>query len=99
MGGIQEFGIQDMAATETCYTVGWGMWEDLEGHYHLNPDYSVTAVPTGTSHMKIQRNDDDSFTVWVDNDEEEKYSKVEAPSYAGQENAKWLPVAKVIVGP
>lgn len=44
-----------MSPGDTGYTVPWAMWVDDNRQMWLNPQYPVSAIPAGTSHMRIRR--------------------------------------------
>lgn len=90
----QEPEIKDLKMWQTAYTVPWAMWEDTKRRAWLNPEYTVTKDPEGTSHMAIRR-ELGGYHVWISPDDvEERYSPEITPAYAGS-SGSWIPVRRL----
>jgi len=91
--------LADMKVGDTDYTTPWGMWEDLSHRMWLNPNYDAEANPFGTVHMKVVH-EAKGYHVWISSsDDEARYTPEKAPSYVGQADSKWIPVATLTILP
>ena len=55
--------IDSMVTGEIGYTTPWGMWVDKHRKCWLNPTYTVSENPEGTSRMRVELRSD-GYHVW-----------------------------------
>lgn len=84
----------DLKIGESCYTMPWAMWIDLEGRCWLNPRYPVDEKPRGTVKMYVFRKQAGYYVnIW--NCKDHGWQRVKQPSFVGQ-SGPWIPVVQLL---
>jgi hypothetical protein len=84
--------IRDMTEGQMGYTPPWAMWADEDGLLWLNGNYPCVPEPSGTSEMRVIKQNDGTCIVDIINCRGERWSK-ECNYFT---EANMIPVSKLL---
>jgi hypothetical protein len=84
--------LANMRVGQTCFTLPWAMWVDLDMECWLHPDYPAHDVSYGSARMLV-RHQADGYHVCPPSGA--AYRPSEIHGYASEDDTRWLPVVSV----
>lgn len=92
---LEEATIATMLPGDTAYTVHWAMWADGDRNCWLNPEFTIRSEPGGTMCMRVHRQRDGGFEVWIDRNYGHKYTLNQRSGVGIPTDVLQFPVAKL----